>query len=86
MMKNSLENVDTWFGLAKAGVVELAVGGQQPQVSRMLAGDVAPQTLDVIGGPGQQVDARRPGFWFQDLFTRGVGAVAELSTWIQKDG
>jgi peptidoglycan/xylan/chitin deacetylase (PgdA/CDA1 family) len=33
-----------------------------------------------------KVDARRPGFWFQDLFTRGVGAVAELSTWIQKDG
>ncbi|GIU93359.1 MAG: ATP-dependent acyl-CoA ligase [Acidimicrobiia bacterium] len=25
MMKNSLENVDTWFGLTKAGVVELAV-------------------------------------------------------------
>lgn len=25
MMKNSLENVDTWFGLAKAGVVELAI-------------------------------------------------------------
>lgn len=25
MMKNTLENVDTWFGLTKAGVVELAV-------------------------------------------------------------
>jgi peptidoglycan/xylan/chitin deacetylase (PgdA/CDA1 family) len=33
-----------------------------------------------------KIDPQRSGFWFQDLFTRGVGAVAELSTLFQKDG
>lgn len=33
-----------------------------------------------------KVDPQRRGFWFQDLFTRGVGAVAGLSTRFQKDG
>lgn len=33
-----------------------------------------------------KLDPHRRGFWFQDLFTRGVGSVAELSTVFQKDG
>ena len=33
-----------------------------------------------------KLDAARAGFWFQDLFTRGVGAVASLSTHFQKEG
>jgi hypothetical protein len=33
-----------------------------------------------------KLDATRAGFWWQDLFTRGVGAVASLTTHLQKDG
>ena len=33
-----------------------------------------------------KLDAARAGFWFQDLFTRGVGTVASLSARFQKDG
>ena len=41
--------------------------------------DGTPAVLD-------KLDVARAGFWFQDLFTRGVGQVAALATRFQKDG